>query len=113
MPAASRWAGAGRGGQARPGVLGGDGGTGSVRGSEHGTPVAVPTWRRVLTRPVAIPARAGCTAESAAEARPVEVIPRPISARMRPGSSTSQMETALRPGTGAVTDRACRLVLLI
>src|SRR6266516_8021837 len=60
------------------------------------TPVAVPTWRSVFTRPAAIPAWAGSTAESAAEARPVEVIPRPIPARMKPGSSTSQVEVAVR-----------------
>ena len=58
--------------------------------------MAVPTWRSVFTRPAAIPAWAGSTAESAAEARPVEVMPRPIPARMKPGSSTSQVEVAVR-----------------
>src|SRR5262249_15831680 len=52
------------------------------------TPVAMPTWRSVFTRPAAIPAWAGSTADSAAEARPVEVTPRPIPARRNPGSST-------------------------
>jgi len=58
--------------------------------------VAVPTWRSVFTRPAAIPGWAGSTAESAAEARPVEATPRPIPARMKPGSSTSQVEEAVR-----------------
>ena len=58
--------------------------------------MAVPTWRSVFARPAAIPARAGSTAASAAEARPVEVMPRPIPARMKPGSSTSQVDVAVR-----------------
>ena len=68
----------------------------AYRAPSTATPVAVPTWRSVFTRPAAIPAWAGSTAASAAEARPVEVMPRPIPARMKPGSSTSQVDVAVR-----------------
>src|SRR6266516_956612 len=68
----------------------------AYRAPNTATPVAVPTWRSVFTRPAAIPARAGSTAASAAEARPVEVMPRPIPARIKPDSSTSQVDVAVR-----------------
>src|SRR5262249_56008743 len=61
----------------------------AYRAPSTATPVAVPTWRSVFTRPAAIPAWAGSTADSAAEARPVEVTPSPIPARMNPGRHTT------------------------
>jgi len=99
--AASRCAAPGGGGQARQGRASG---SGADPGGVEGRRARPRRWR---CRPgaacwsgrAAIPARAGSTRRPALP-RPgrVEVIPRPIPARMKPGSSTSQLDVAVRLG---------------
>ncbi len=64
-------------------------------------PVAIPTWRKVLLMPEAIPARAAATTPSATEAIPGLVMPTPIPVRMNPGSSVVQPLSRLIPDISA------------
>ena len=57
-------------------------------------PVAIPTWRKVLLAPEAIPLRCGGTTEMAEEASTGLTVPIPIPAATKPGRSTVQPEEA-------------------
>ena len=57
-------------------------------------PVAIPTWRKVLDAPEAIPLCSGGTTETAADATTGLVIPMPKPATMNPGRSTVHVELA-------------------
>ena len=73
--------GAGRGGQARHGVQGGGGDAGGVEGAEHGHTGGGPDLAQRVHQAGGHPGVGRLHRRSAAEARPVEVTPRPI----RPG----------------------------
>ena len=60
-------------------------------------PVAIPTWRKVLLIPEAIPARAALTTPIATEAIPGLVIPMPIPATIEPASSVVQLSATSIP----------------
>ncbi len=60
-------------------------------------PVAIPTWRKVLLIPDAIPARAASTTPIATEAIPGLVIPMPIPATIEPASRVVQLVADLDP----------------
>ena len=55
-------------------------------------PVAMPTWRKVLLAPEAMPLRWGWTTETAPEARTGLTIPTPKPQTRNPGNSTVQVE---------------------
>ncbi len=57
-------------------------------------PVAMPTWRKVLLAPEAMPLRSGGTTEMADEASTGLTVPIPMPATTNPGSSTVQAEVA-------------------
>ena len=57
-------------------------------------PVAMPTWRKVLLAPEAMPLRSGGTTEMADEASTGLTVPIPMPAMMNPGSSTVQPDAA-------------------
>ena len=54
----------------------------------------MPTWRKVLADPEAIPLRWGGTTDTEEEASTGLVMPTPMPATMNPGSSTVQFELA-------------------
>ena len=60
-------------------------------------PVAIPTWRKVLLMPEAIPARRWSTTPTAVEAIAGLVRPTPKPASRKPGSSAVQPESASTP----------------
>ena len=55
-------------------------------------PVAMPTWRKVLLMPDAIPLRCGGTTPTAVEASGGLIMPIPMPATMKPASSAVQRE---------------------
>ena len=55
-------------------------------------PVAMPTWRKVLFAPEAMPLRWGCTTETAPEARTGFTMPIPMPQATNPGSNTVHVE---------------------
>ena len=57
-------------------------------------PVAMPTWRKVLFAPDAMPLRSGGTTLIAAEARTGFTVPIPMPVTMNPGSRTVQPDEA-------------------
>ena len=57
-------------------------------------PVAMPTWRKVLLMPEAMPLRAWCTTPMAVEASGGLTRPMPAPASTKPGISTVQVELA-------------------
>ena len=57
-------------------------------------PVAMPTWRKVLLAPEAMPLRWGGTTAMADDASTGLTVPMPIPATMNPGSSTVHAEPA-------------------
>ena len=61
------------------------------------TPVAIPTWRKVLLMPDAMPARAGSTTPIATEAMPGLVIPIPVPPTRNPTSSVVQSSPRSMP----------------
>ena len=58
-------------------------------------PVAIPTWRKVLFVPEAIPLRCGSTTEIEAEASTGLTMPMPNPATMKPGRRMVQDESNL------------------
>ena len=65
-------------------------------------PVAIPTWRKVLLAPEAMPLRSGGTTEMADEARTGLTVPIPMPATMKPG----QQHGPGRRGIGGGHDQA-------
>ena len=60
-------------------------------------PVAIPTWRKVLLIPIAIPLRCGGTTPIAVAASAGLTNPTPAPARRNPASNAVQCEVAFRP----------------
>ena len=61
-------------------------------------PVAMPTWRKVLLMPEAMPLREWCTTPTAVEASGGLISPMPAPASTKPGISTVQSELGVDGG---------------
>jgi hypothetical protein len=60
-------------------------------------PVAIPTWRKVVLMPEAIPDRCGGTTPTAVDASGGLIRPTPAPATRKPASSAVQSEFTVRP----------------